>query len=108
MIQSSKAGLLRWQILDPCGITAIVLVGEPTTEDPHRTSKVFPLEVKQDRLEQFSPVMPAACTMCDSSFITIIDEVGRVVSSVSVPLSESEFESDQVSLLPCSSESSSC
>ena len=68
---------------------------ESNTEEPHRTSKVFPLSLKEDFRAHSLFVGHTACTTCDLAFITMIDDgVGREVSSSDDSL-ESEDEEEE-------------
>ena len=97
----------RWQILAPCGILAIILIGASRTEEPHSSSKVFPLFEKEDFLEHLLLVSRTACTTCVFSFISKMDDdVGAAHPSSDGPL-ESEDDSEDESSTPCSSEPSS-
>ena len=71
---------------------------ESNTEEPHRTSKVFSLSLKED----FLVIGRTACTTCDFAFITMIDDgVGREVSSSDDSLESEDAEEEEESS-PCS------
>ncbi len=79
----------------------IIWIVESNTEEPHRTSKVFPLSLKEDVRAHSLFVCRTACTTCDLVFITMSDDgFGRQVSSSDDSL-ESEDEDEEEESSPC-------
>ena len=68
----------------------------------HIAPKVFPLFEKEHLLEHWLSVRRTACTTCDFSFITMMDDVVGVAHSSSDELLESEVGDEDESSSPCS------